>query len=129
MTDPLVPNIDACHALNVPEYLSSTYSMLPGLMACNNHDYGRWLTDHWAMLFSLLNEHMAFFNYNFAQSMTGLQYACQPLDLWIKTTMNLNSKLKERWLQLLQNEKQLFSTTRNVNNVARISNYEVSAPQ
>jgi len=34
--------------------------------------------------------------------------------------MNLNSKLKQGWLQLLQNEKQLFSTTRNANSVARI---------
>ena len=52
--------------------------------------------------------------------MTGLPFSCQPLDLWIETTMNLNSKLKQGWLQLLQNEKQLFSTIRNVNNVARI---------
>ena len=37
-----------------------------------------------------------------------------------KTTMNLNSKLKQGWLQQLQNEKQLFSTTRNANNVARV---------
>ena len=35
--------------------------------------------------------------------------------------MNLNSKLKQGLLQLLQNEKQLFSTTRNANNVARIN--------
>jgi len=35
--------------------------------------------------------------------------------------MNLNSKLKQGWLQHLQNEKQLFSTTRNANNIARIT--------
>ena len=52
--------------------------------------------------------------------MTGLPYSCQPLDLWIETTMNLNSKLKQGWLCLLQNEKQLFSTIRNVNSVARV---------
>ena len=52
--------------------------------------------------------------------MTGLPYSCQPMDLWIETTMNLNSKLKQGWLQLLLNEEQLFSTTRNVNNVARV---------
>ena len=113
MTDPLVQNIDACHARNGLEYLSSTYDMLPGLMAYDNHDYGRWLPDYWAMLSSLSNEEMAFFSDHFSQSMTGLPYSCQPLDLWIETTMNLNSKLK-------QNEKQLFSTTRNANNVARI---------
>lgn len=120
MTDPLVQNIDAYHARNGPEYLSSTYHLLPGLMAYDNHDYGRWLPDYWAMLSSLSDEQMDFFNNHFAQSMTGLPYSCQPLDLWIETTMNLNSKLKQGWLQLLQNEKQLFSTTRNVNNVARI---------
>ena len=120
MTDPLVQNIDARHAKNGLDYLSSTYDMLPGLMAYDNHDYGRWLPDYWAMLSSLSNEEMAFFNDHFSQSMTGLPYSCQPLDLWIETTMNLNSKLKQGWLQLLQNEKQLFSTTRNANNVARI---------
>ena len=36
--------------------------------------------------------------------------------------MNLNSKLKQGWLQLLLNEKQLFTTTRNANNVARVKN-------
>ena len=28
--------------------------------------------------------------------MTGQPYTCQPLDLWIETTMDLNSKLKQR---------------------------------
>lgn len=120
MSDPLVQNLDACHARNGQEYISSTYNMLPGLMAYNNHDYGRWLPDYWAMLSSLSNEQKEFFNNHFAQSMTGLPYSCQPLDLWIETTMNLNSKLKQGWLCLLQNEKQLFSTIRNVNNVARV---------
>ncbi|KAL8563613.1 hypothetical protein ACOMHN_024714 [Nucella lapillus] len=120
MTDPLAQNLDACHARNGPEYVSSTYDMLKGLMAYNNHDYGRWLPDYWAMLSSLADEQNTFFNAHFAQSMTGLPYSCQPLDLWIETTMNLNSKLKQGWLQLLQNEKQLFSTIQNVNNVARV---------
>ena len=69
---------------------------------------------------SLSAEQMAFFNDHFAQSMTGAPYSCQPMDLWIETTMNLNSKLKQGWFRLLQNEKQLFSTTRNANNVARV---------
>ena len=120
MSDPLVQNIDACHTRNALEYLSSTFNMLPGLMAYDNHEYGRWLPDYWAMLLSQPDEVMEFFNTHFAQSMTGLPYSCQPLDLWIETTMNLNSKLKQGWLQLLQNDKQLFSTTRNVNNVARV---------
>ncbi|KAL8573120.1 hypothetical protein ACOMHN_027380 [Nucella lapillus] len=120
MIDPLAQNLDACHASNGPEYVSSTYDMLKGLMAYNNHDYGRWLPDYWAMLSSLADEQKTFFNAHFAQSMTGLPYSCQPLDLWIETTMNLNSKLKQGWLQLLQNEKQLFLTIRNVNNVSRV---------
>ena len=37
MSDPLVQNIDACHARNVSEYMSSTYNMLPGLMAYDRH--------------------------------------------------------------------------------------------
>ena len=120
MTDPLVQNIYACHAQDASEYLSSTYDMLPGLMAYDNHDYGRWLPDYWAMLSSLPDEQMTFFIDHFTQSMTGLPYSFQPLDLWIETTMNLNSKLKQGWLQLLQNDKQLFSTTRNANNIARV---------
>jgi len=119
MSDPLAQNIHACHAQNGSEYISSTY-MLPGLMAYDNHDYGRWLPDYWAMLSSLPNEQIDFFNNHFAQSMTGLPYTCQPMDLWIETTMNLNSKLKQGWLQLLQNEKQLFTTTTNANNIARV---------
>ena len=86
-------------------------------MAYDNHDYGRWLPDYWAMLFSMTDEQISFFNDHLAQSMTGLPYSCQPLDLWIETTMNLNSKLKQGWLQLLYDEKLFFSTTRNVNNV------------
>ena len=41
MFEPLAQNIDACHARNFSEYLSSTYNMLPGLMAYDNHDYGQ----------------------------------------------------------------------------------------
>ena len=120
MSDPLVQCLDACHARNFTEYLSSTYNMLPGQMAYDNHDYGRWLPDYWAMLATLPDEQMIYISNHFAQSMTGLPYSCQPLDLWIETTMNLNSKLKQGWMQLLHNEKQLFATTRNANNIARV---------
>ena len=34
--------------------------------------------------------------------------------------MNLGSKLKQGWLYLLNKKKQLFSNTRNVNNISRI---------
>lgn len=119
MSDPLVQNLDACHARNEPEYISSTYNMLPGLMAYNNHDYGRWMPDYWAMLSFLSNEQREFFNNHFAQSMTGLPYSCQPLDLWIKITMNLNSKLKQGWLYLFAKREAAVLCNRNVNNVAR----------
>ena len=52
--------------------------------------------------------------------MTGLPFSLQAMDLWIECTMNLGSKLKQGWLNLLDDEKQLLSTTRNVNNIARI---------
>ena len=65
MTDPLVQNIDTCSSRNIEEYLSSTYDMLPGLMAYDNH--GRWLPDYLAMVSSLSEEEIAFFNDHFAQ--------------------------------------------------------------
>ena len=42
------------------------------------------------------------------------------MDLWIEWNMNLGSKFKQGWLNLLNNENQLFSTTRDVNNILRI---------
>ena len=42
------------------------------------------------------------------------------MDLWIWCTINLGSKLKQGWLDLLNTEKQLFSATRNLNNVSQI---------
>ena len=42
------------------------------------------------------------------------------MDLWIEVTMSLDSKLKQGWLQLLQNDLQLFVRLWNVNNVSRI---------
>ena len=56
----------------------------------------------------------------FAHSMTGNPYSCVALDLWIDSTMNKGSKLKNGWLAILNNEKQLESNVRNVNNVNRI---------
>jgi hypothetical protein len=120
MTDPLIQNIHACHSQNATEYISSSFDMLPWLVAYDNHNYGRWLTDYWAMVSSLSEEQMTFFSGHFSQSMTELPYSCQPLDMLIETTMNLHSKLKQGWLPVIQNEKQLLTTTRNTNNIARI---------
>ena len=73
----------------------------------------------WAMFSTLPNEEMTSISNHFIQSMTGLHHICQSLDLWIETTVNLNSKLKEGWVQILQN-KQLFATTMNAKNIARM---------
>ena len=72
------------------------------------------------MISSFPYEKKKYFSEHFAQSVTGLPYSNQPTDLWIEVTINLDSKLKQGWLQLLQNNTQLFCTIRNVNNVARI---------
>ncbi|KAG1654985.1 hypothetical protein GQR58_024759 [Nymphon striatum] len=120
MTDPLAQNVHACHTQQYYEYVSSSYEMFPGLMAYNNHEYGRHLPDFWAMLNNLSEDQSRYFSLHFAQSQTGLPYSCQPMDLWIEVTMNLGSKLKAGWLQLLQDDKQLFSTIRNANAVGRI---------
>ena len=56
------------------------------------------------MISSLPYEKKKYFSEHFAQSMTGLPYSNQPMDLWIEVTMNLDSKLKQGWLQLLQND-------------------------
>ena len=120
MSDILLQNIHACHVRNFEEYLSSTRDMLAGMLAYNNHDYGKWLSDYWGMMTSLAEDKWQYLSQHFSQSLTGLPYSCQPMDLWIEVTMNLDSKLKQGWLQLLQNDLQLFCSTRNVNNVARI---------
>ena len=41
MSDTLLQNVGACHIGNLDEYLSSTRAMLPGMLAYNNHDYGK----------------------------------------------------------------------------------------
>ena len=52
--------------------------------------------------------------------MTDLPYSNQPMGLCIEVTINVDPKLKQGWIKLLQNNTQLFCTIRNVNNVARI---------
>ena len=120
MSDVLIQNIHACHIRSATEYLSSTYNMLKYLMAYNNHNYGRWLPDYWASISSLPKDKYSFFADKFTLSLTGLPFSLQVMGLWIECTMNLGSKLKQGWLNLLDNEKQLLSTTRNMNNIVRI---------
>ena len=42
------------------------------------------------------------------------------LELWIECPINLGSKLKKGYLNLLQNEKKPQSTRRNIINIARV---------
>ena len=95
MSNILLQNVDACHVGNLDEYLSSTRAMLPGMLACNNHDYGKWLPDYWTMISSLPYEKKKYFSEHFAQSVTSLLYSNEPMDLWIEVTINLDSKLKQ----------------------------------
>ena len=120
MTDLLIQNIHTCDVRNLSEYLSSTYEMLKYLISYNNNNYGRLLPNYWASISSLPDQRYKFFAENFTQSLIGLPYSYQGMDLWIECTMNLDSKLKQGWLNLLSNKKQLFSATRNVNNISQI---------
>ena len=95
MSDVLLQNVHACHTCNIQEYLSSSNDMVPGIKAYNNHHYSRLLPDFLAMISSLPQQQFEFFKHHFAQSMTGLPFSSMPMDLWIETTMNLNSKLKQ----------------------------------
>ena len=94
--------------------------MLKGLLAYNNSDYARYMGDFWAMVEEMPDEQYNFFKGHFVLSLTGRPYSAMPLDMWIEVTMNLGSKLKAACLQLLQNEKQLFVTVRNANNITRV---------
>jgi len=61
--------------------------MLPGLMAYNNHDYGRWLPDYLAMLSSLSVENILQHSLPYS--------ATQPLD-----RNNYESELKAKAVML-----------------------------
>ncbi len=119
MVEALMMNVHAVPC-NWEEYLTSLREMMPWLMIYDQTNYGRWLTDFWAMLSSLPPDQTQFFSSNFAQSMTGNPYSSIPWDMWIEMTMNKGSKLKAGWLSILRNEKQLLSDTRNANNLGRV---------
>ena len=117
MTDLLIQNINACH---LSDYLSSAYKMLKCLTCYNSTNYERWLPDYWASISYFPDQRYKFFAESFTQPLTGLPYSYQDMDLWIECTMNLGSKLKQGWLNLLNNKKKLFSTTRKVNNISQV---------
>ena len=45
MANILLQNVNAYHVVNLDEYLS-TRTMLPGMLAYNNRDYGKWVPDY-----------------------------------------------------------------------------------
>ena len=121
MVEILTQNIHSLRTRNWKGFKSSLKLMLSWLQVYGNDKYGRHLPDFVASLDSLTNEQKDFFEHDmFVHSVTGNPYSCVALDLWIDSTMNKGSKLKNGWLAILNNEKQLESNVRNVNNVNRI---------
>ena len=111
ISDILLQNVDVCHVGNLDGYLLSSRVMLPEMLAYDNHDYNKWLPDYWVLISFFPYEKKKYFSKHFAQSMTDLPWSNQPMDLLIGVTMNLDSKLKQGWIQLLQNNTQLLCTT------------------
>ena len=121
MVEVLTQNIHAIRTRNWTEFKSSLKFMLPWMQVYDNDRYGRYLPDFITVLDTLPANQAVFMESGlFAQSMTGKPYSCVALDIWIESTMNKGSKLKSGWLAILNNEKQLLSNTRNVNNVNRV---------
>ena len=121
MVEILTQNIHTIRTSNCTEFKSSLKLMLPWMQIYDNDKYGRHLPDFIAVLDTLPADQAAFMEDGmFSQSMTGNPYSCVALDIWIESTMNKGSKLKSGWLAILNNEKQLLSNTRNVNNINRI---------
>ena len=95
--------------------------MEPWLHPYGNDHYARALPDFDAVLDSLTQEQDEFFACGmFAQSLTGNPYSCVALQIWIESTMNKGSKLKNGWKAILNNEKQIANNIQNANNVNRI---------
>ena len=121
MVEILTQNIHSLRTQNWSEFKSSLKLMCPGLKAYDNNNYSRALPDFCAVLCSLPKEQEDFFEkVIFAQSMTGNLYSCVALQIWIESTMNKWSKLKNGWKAILNNKKQIASNVCNANNINRI---------
>jgi len=121
MVEIVTQNIYAIRTRNWTELKSLLKLMLPLIQIYDNDKYGRYLTDFTTALDNLPDDQTACMeNGLFAQSMIGKSYSCVALDIWIESTMNTGSKLNSDWLAILNNEKQLLSNTRNVNNINRV---------
>ena len=98
MTEILMLNIHAVKTQNCEEFKTSLRLMMPWLQVYDNGKYGRWLAEFWLEISCLQEEkpkHMR--DGLFAQSMTGKQCSCIPLDLRIEMKMNKVVK-NESWL-------------------------------
>ena len=95
MVEILTQNIHSLRTQNWPEFKSSLKLMRPWLKAYDNNKYSRVLPDFCAILYSVPKEQDDFLEKGmFAQSMTGNPYSCVALQIWIESTMNKGSKLK-----------------------------------
>ena len=120
MVEILTQNIHALRTRNWEEFKSSLKLMRPWLKTYGNDKYGRTLPDFCAIIESPPEEQEAFLSRMFAQSITGNPYSCVALEIWIESTMNKGSKLKNGWIAILNNEKQLAANVLNANNVNRV---------
>ena len=121
MVEILTQNIHSLRTQHWREFKSSLKLMKPWMISYGNDKYGRTLPDFCAVLESLPKEQEDFFARGmFAQSVTGNPYSCVALQIWIESTMNKGSKLKNGWKAILNNEKQVMSDVQNANNVNRI---------
>ena len=121
MVELLTQNIHSLRTQNWEEFKTSLKLMRPWMRSYGADKYGRTLPDFCAVLDSLPDEQEAFFARGmFAQSITGNPYSGVALQIWIESTMNKGSKLKNGRRAILNNEKQLTSAVQNANNVNRI---------
>ena len=123
MCDALFLSIHANHCTNAfQDLIDSQQAMLPWLTIYDNNQYSRWLPYFWSVLANLPRNRESFLEENDAHSLTGNPNSGMSLDMIIEVTMNKGSKLKNSWLSILKNEKQLLVPSRNCNNVACIRN-------
>ena len=114
-------NIHALRTQDWDAFKASLGMMLPWPRIYDNDKYSRWLVEFWLEINTLPEKKERYMKEGlFAQSMTGKLHSCLPLDLWIKMTMNIGSKIKAGWKRILQDEKMLLTHTRTVNYVNRV---------
>ena len=121
MVEILTQNIQACRTRNWKEFKMPLKQMLPWLPMYGNTNYGKHLADFLAGL----DKPERFMKIGmFVQSMSGNPYSSCRIVYVVVSTVNTGSKLKNGWLAILSNEKQLLTKTLNVNNINGLRNAE-----